>query len=102
LNFKPSLADTTAEAKTESSEQTGAVVHGTTIVSISINSVLLLLVVLLVSPASAQESPPSDAQHTADANWSRLDTAKVLLEERFNDGTWIRDRLNTLHEFRSQ
>lgn len=39
---------------------------------------------------------------TADANWSRLDTAKVLLEERFNDGTWIRDWLNTLHEFRSQ
>jgi len=36
---------------------------------------------------------------TADANWSKLDEAKILLEERFNDGTWIRVWLNALNEF---
>jgi hypothetical protein len=35
----------------------------------------------------------------ADTNWSKLDKAKILLEERFNDGTWIRIWLNALNEF---
>ncbi len=38
---------------------------------------------------------------TADANWSKLDEAKILLEERFNNGTWIRLWLNALNEFMS-
>jgi hypothetical protein len=37
----------------------------------------------------------------ADAYWSKLDKAKILLEERFNDGTWIRIWLNALNEFMS-
>jgi hypothetical protein len=36
----------------------------------------------------------------ADANWTKLDKAKVLMEERGNDGTWIRNWLNAFHEFR--
>lgn len=37
----------------------------------------------------------------ADANWSRLDAAKVLLEERFNTGDWIRIWLNAMNDFLS-
>jgi hypothetical protein len=37
----------------------------------------------------------------ADANWSRLDAAKVLLEERFNTGDWIRVWLNAMNDFLS-
>ncbi len=36
----------------------------------------------------------------ADANWSKLDAAKTLLEERSNDGAWIRIWLNALNDFR--
>ena len=36
----------------------------------------------------------------ADKNWSKLDDAKIFMEERQNDGTWIRSWLNTLHEYR--
>lgn len=35
----------------------------------------------------------------ADANWKKLDKAKVYMEERENDGTWVRSWLNTLREF---
>jgi hypothetical protein len=35
----------------------------------------------------------------ADANWSKLDAAKVLLEERFNTGNWIRVWLNAMNDF---
>ena len=37
----------------------------------------------------------------ADANWKKLDKAKVFMEERDNDGTWIRDWLNVLGEYQS-
>jgi len=37
----------------------------------------------------------------ADANWAKLDAAKILLEERFNDGTWIRIWLNAINDFSS-
>jgi hypothetical protein len=35
----------------------------------------------------------------ADANWSRLDKDKVLMEERGNDGTWVRAWLNAVNEY---
>jgi len=35
----------------------------------------------------------------ADGNWSRLDAAKVLFEERFNTGVWIRVWLNAMNDF---
>jgi hypothetical protein len=35
----------------------------------------------------------------ADANWSKLDKEKVLMEERGNDGTWVRAWLNGLNEY---
>lgn len=35
----------------------------------------------------------------ADASWKKLDKAKVFMEERDNDGTWIRDWLNAITEF---
>lgn len=38
----------------------------------------------------------------ADSNWSRLDQAKVLMEERENNGTWVRSWLNTLREYEAQ
>jgi len=37
----------------------------------------------------------------ADANWSKLDAAKILLEERFNTGDWIRVWLNAMNDFLS-
>jgi hypothetical protein len=51
---------------------------------------------------SRKEITAEELITTADANWSKLDAAKVLLEERFNDGTWVRYWLNTLHEFQVQ
>lgn len=36
---------------------------------------------------------------TADSNWTRLDQARVLMEERPNDGAWIRSWLNALREY---
>ena len=38
----------------------------------------------------------------ADANWTKLDDAKVLMEDRRNDGTWIRSWLNALHGYESE
>jgi hypothetical protein len=35
----------------------------------------------------------------ADANWKKLDDEKIYMEERENDGVWIRSWLNTLREF---
>lgn len=35
----------------------------------------------------------------ADANWKKLDAAKTLMEERENDGTWIRAWLNAITDF---
>jgi len=40
-----------------------------------------------------------DLLETADKNWSKLDDAGVLPEERQNDGNWIRVWLNTLNDF---
>ncbi len=37
----------------------------------------------------------------ADGNWKKLDKAKVFMEERDNDGTWIRDWMNVINEFQS-
>ncbi len=37
----------------------------------------------------------------ADTNWSRLDKDKVLMEERGNDGTWVRAWLNAVNEYRA-
>jgi hypothetical protein len=36
----------------------------------------------------------------ADANWSKLDRDKVLMEERGNDGTWVRAWSNAVNEYR--
>jgi hypothetical protein len=36
---------------------------------------------------------------SADANWSKLDKAQVFMEERENNGTWIRNWLNVLTEY---
>jgi hypothetical protein len=36
---------------------------------------------------------------TADRNWTRLDESRTLLEERVNDGAWIRAWLNALTDF---
>jgi len=36
-----------------------------------------------------------------DANWSRLDKDKVLMEERGNDGTWVRAWLNAVNEYKA-
>lgn len=47
------------------------------------------------------EVTAEDLLKTADANWSRLDKAKVWMEERNNDGAWIRSWLNTLHEYQA-
>jgi hypothetical protein len=35
----------------------------------------------------------------ADENWSKLDKAKVLMEERQNDGSWIRSWRNIITEY---
>lgn len=48
---------------------------------------------------SRGESATEMLLETADANWTKLDKAKVLLEERPNDGTWVRSWLNALREF---
>ena len=44
---------------------------------------------------------PAVLLETADANWTRLDQARVLMEERPNDGAWIRSWLNALREYGS-
>ncbi|MGH9860096.1 MAG: hypothetical protein ACRD5F_08750, partial [Candidatus Acidiferrales bacterium] len=51
------------------------------------------------SRLSSGESNPADLLKTADDNWKSLDSAKVYPEERGNDGTWVRDWMNALHEF---
>jgi hypothetical protein len=38
----------------------------------------------------------------ADANWAKLDQAKVLMEDRRNDGTWVRSWLNALSEYETE
>ncbi len=48
---------------------------------------------------SRGETKATDLLTLADANWSKVDKAKVLMEERENTGTWIRSWLNTLHEY---
>ncbi len=40
-----------------------------------------------------------DLLKVADSNWSKLDKAKMLMEERQNDGTWVRSWLNAIHEY---
>ncbi len=47
------------------------------------------------------EITSSDLLSAADANWKKLDKAKVFMEERDNDGTWIRDWLNVITEFQA-
>jgi len=52
------------------------------------------------SRISKGSSTSESLLRTADANWQKLDKAKILMEERPNDGTWIRIWLNALREFR--
>jgi hypothetical protein len=40
-----------------------------------------------------------DLLRQADANWSKLDEEKILMDERDNDGTWVRSWLNATNEF---
>lgn len=51
------------------------------------------------SRLSKLEATAEDLLTVADANWHKLDKAKVLMEERENDGTWLRTWLNALHEY---
>ena len=51
---------------------------------------------------SRGEISAEDLLTTADANWAKLDKAKVLMEERENDGRWIRGWLNTIREFQQR
>ncbi len=37
-----------------------------------------------------------------DSNWSKVDAAKVLMEERHNNGTWVRSWLNALREYEKE
>jgi len=48
---------------------------------------------------SSSKATAEDLLTVADANWYKLDKAKVLMEERENIGTWIRIWLNALHEY---
>jgi len=50
---------------------------------------------------AGREITSSDLLSAADANWKKLDKAKVFMEERDNDGTWIRDWLNVITEFQA-
>jgi hypothetical protein len=36
---------------------------------------------------------------TADENWAKVEAAKVLMDERHNNGKWVRPWLNTLNDF---
>jgi hypothetical protein len=45
------------------------------------------------------ESTAENLMKNADANWAKLDKEKIYMEERENDGTWIRSWLNTLREY---
>ncbi len=47
------------------------------------------------------EVTPATLLEMADANWTKLDQARVLMEERPNDGAWIRSWLNALREYGS-
>lgn len=38
----------------------------------------------------------------ADSTWGEIETARVLMDERHNDGSWVRQWLNTLNDFTSQ
>ena len=38
----------------------------------------------------------------ADDGWGKIDTAKVLMDERHNNGGWIRRWLNILNDFAGQ
>jgi hypothetical protein len=49
---------------------------------------------------SKGQSTSEKLLRTADANWQKLDRAQILMEERPNDGTWIRIWLNALREFK--
>jgi hypothetical protein len=49
---------------------------------------------------SQNQASAEDLMTLADANWKALDAKKVLMEERFNDGTWIRVWLNAVRDFR--
>ncbi|MGA8409544.1 MAG: hypothetical protein WB680_20400 [Candidatus Acidiferrales bacterium] len=51
------------------------------------------------SRLSKPEVSAEDLMTVADENWRKLDKAKVLMEERDNDGIWIRTWLNALREF---
>jgi hypothetical protein len=51
---------------------------------------------------SRGETSAEDLLTAADANWAKLDKAKILMEERENDGRWIRGWLNTIREFQQQ
>lgn len=46
-----------------------------------------------------RESHADSILRAADANWSKLDAARTLLEERFNDGSWVRVWLNAISDF---
>lgn len=48
---------------------------------------------------SSGETTATNLLKKADSNWSELDRAQVLMEERENNGTWIRSWLNTLHDY---
>lgn len=48
---------------------------------------------------SAGEVNAESLLTAADKNWSKLDKDKVLMEERGNDGTWVRSWLNALSEY---
>jgi len=48
---------------------------------------------------SGGEADARDLLTAADVNWSKLDAARVLMEERENDGKWIRNWLNALTDF---
>jgi len=45
------------------------------------------------------ESAAETLMKNADANWAKLDKEKIYMEERENNGTWIRSWLNTLREY---
>jgi hypothetical protein len=44
-------------------------------------------------------SSAEDLLKTADANWSKLEKARILMVERSNDGSWIRSWLNGMNGF---
>lgn len=46
-----------------------------------------------------QQANAVEMLQAADQNWRRLDQEKTFMEERDNNGIWIRDWLNALNEF---